>query len=306
MAVTMRVKSFAKINLTLRVLAIRADGYHELRTTFQSLALHDTLTLTERSGPFEITCTEPACPVDGSNLVWKAADALWRVMKRRGEPANVRVDIVKRIPLQSGLGGGSSNAAAALAALTRLWRARVTDAGLIAIARDLGADVPYFLHGGTALGVDRGDLLFPLDDVPRTWVVLAVPRFGVSTRVAYQWWDEWRTDPRHAIDRPGRRHDGIPGLDLPDHELRNDLEAPVAMRQPAIGRITARLRASGAVYAAMSGSGSAVFGLFDRKARAEAAAAALGRGERSLLTQTIGRRAFARAAAPFKDSTRRR
>ena len=94
------------------MLGVRADGYHELRTTFQSLALHDTLVFSERRGPFEIRCNEPGCPVDATNLVWQAADALWRAMKRRGEPANVRVHIVKRIPLQSGLGGGSSNAAA--------------------------------------------------------------------------------------------------------------------------------------------------------------------------------------------------
>src|SRR3954468_20834177 len=90
-----RVKAFAKINLTLRVLGTRPDGYHELRTTFQSLALHDTLTCTERRGPFEITCSAPDCPVDASNLVWKAADALWRAMKRRGAPANVHIDLRK-------------------------------------------------------------------------------------------------------------------------------------------------------------------------------------------------------------------
>jgi len=305
MAVTVRVKSFAKINLTLRVLARRADGYHELRTTFQSLALHDTLTCTERRGPLEITCTDADCPVDETNLVWKAADALWRAMKRRGQPCNIRVDITKRIPLQAGLGGGSSNAAAALGALGRLWRARISEAERRAMARDLGADVPYFLHGGTALGVDRGDLVFPLSDMPRMWVALIVPRFGVSTGVAYQWWDEWATDRRGA--RPPRSGRGrIPGLDLPGQELRNDLEDPVVIRQPAIGRLVAKLRAAGAVYAAMSGSGSAVFGLFDARARAEAAAASIRGADRALLTQTIGRGAFARAAAPLHVPARRR
>jgi len=298
---TVRVKAFAKINLTLRVLGTRADGYHELRTTFQSLALHDTLTCTERRGPFEITCSSPDCPVDATNLVWKAADAVWRAMKRRGEPANVRVDIRKRIPLQSGLGGGSSNAAAALQALATLWRTRLADADRAAIARELGADVPYFLHGGTALGVDRGDVLFPLGDVPRLWVVLVVPPFGVSTRAAYQWWDEWAAE--HPIGRVPRLRQAVraPGLDVPDLELRNDLEAPVALRQPEIGRVVRKLREAGAVYAAMSGSGSAVFGLFDARIRAEAAASAFGRSVQVVLTSTIGRKTFARSARPVTD-----
>lgn len=298
---TVRVKAFAKINLTLRVLGTRADGYHELRTTFQSLALHDTLACIERRGPFEITCSAPECPVDATNLVWKAADALWRAMKRRGEPANVHVDIRKRIPLQSGLGGGSSNAAAALQALATLWRARLADHDRAAIARELGADVPYFLHGGTALGVDRGDLLFPLGDVPRMWVVLLVPKFGVSTRAAYQWWDEWAAEGSIAPMPRGRRRGHIPGLDVPDLELRNDLEAPVAVRQPQIGHLVGKLREAGAVYGSMSGSGSAVFGLFHARVRAEAAATAFARSAQVILTTTIGRKTFVRSARPVAD-----
>ena len=304
MSATVHVKSLAKINLTLRVLGARPDGYHELRTTFQSLALHDTLTFTERRGPFEITCSDADCPVDETNLVWMAADALWRAMKRRGRPANVKVDIAKRIPLQAGLGGGSSNAAAALRGLAAMWRARLTEDERAVLARNLGADVPYFLHGGTALGVDRGDVLVPLADLPRTWVVLVVPPFGVSTRVAYQWWDEWRSDQHDRAER-GRGRGRIPGFDLPAVELRNDLEAPVAIRQPEISRLVERLRAGGSLYAAMSGSGSAVFGLFDGKARALAAARALDRAGTTVLTSTVGRKAFARAARPLTRYSRR-
>src|SRR5580704_8380869 len=116
-----RATAFAKINLTLRVLGIRSDGYHELRTVLQSLDLHDSLTFTsagepDGSGvePFCIECTDRACPTDRTNLVWRAAEALWRAARRRGQPAGVRVRLVKNIPMQAGLGGGSSDAAAAL------------------------------------------------------------------------------------------------------------------------------------------------------------------------------------------------
>ncbi len=120
-APAVRVRAFAKINLALRVVGVRADGYHELLTTFQSLALHDTLTFTRARGPFQIACDDPACPVDRTNLVWRAADAIWRAAGRRGEPRGVRVRIEKRIPLAAGLGGGSSDAAASLRALPSLW-----------------------------------------------------------------------------------------------------------------------------------------------------------------------------------------
>ena len=102
-APAVRVRAFAKINLTLRVVGVRADGYHELRTTFQSLALHDTLTFTLARGPFQIACDDPACPVDRTNLVWRAADEIWRAAGRRGEPSGVRARIEKRIPLAAGI-----------------------------------------------------------------------------------------------------------------------------------------------------------------------------------------------------------
>jgi 4-diphosphocytidyl-2-C-methyl-D-erythritol kinase len=182
-----RVRAFAKINLALRVVGVRADGYHELLTTFQSLALHDTLTFTVARGPFHIACDDPACPADRTNLVWRAADEIWRAAGRRGEPGGVRVRIEKRIPLAAGLGGGSSDAAASLRALASLWGVELGEDRLRRIAAGLGADVPYFLQGGTALGVERGDVLFPLIDWPASWVVLLLPNFGVNTVEAYRW-----------------------------------------------------------------------------------------------------------------------
>ena len=210
-----RVRAFAKINLALRVVGVRADGYHELLTTFQSLALHDTLTFTVVRGPFHIACDDPACPVDRTNLVWRAADEIWRAAGRRGEPGGVRVHIEKRIPLAAGLGGGSSDAAASLRALSSLWGVELGEDRLRRIAAGLGADVPYFLEGGTALGVGRGDVLFPLIDWPASWIVLLLPDFGVSTVDAFRWFDRQRARgerggaarkrPRGAGRRPAPR-----------------------------------------------------------------------------------------------------
>ena len=162
MSCAVRVSAYAKINLSLRVLGVRPDGYHELRTIFQSIALHDTLTARVRRGPFALQCDDPACPADETNLVWRAAERVWAASGRRGASRRrgimhgVEVRLAKRIPLQAGLGGGSSDAAAALRVFGSLWR--VNEPSLRDIAATLGADVPYFLEGGTVLGLDRGDL----------------------------------------------------------------------------------------------------------------------------------------------------
>jgi 4-diphosphocytidyl-2-C-methyl-D-erythritol kinase len=273
----MRVRAFAKINLSLRVVGRRPDGYHDLRTVFQSIALHDTLDVREVDGPFSIACDDPACPVDRSNLVWLAAQAIWRAAGRRGSVKGATATVMKRIPMQAGLGGGSSNAAAALRVFRTLWAPRVPDAELRRIGAVLGADVPFFFDGGTALGLDRGDTVYPLLDRPPGWVVVVVPPFGISTREAFTWWD-------HARSSPKRR------------ATANDLQAEVARRHPAIRRISARL-APGATVAGMSGTGSAVFGIYQsRTAAARAARAARDDGV-VIVTRTLNRRSYQRLAA---------
>jgi len=283
MSCAVRVSAYAKINLSLRVLGVRPDGYHELRTVFQSIALHDTLTARVRRGPFALQCDDPACPADETNLVWRAAERVWAASRRSGAPrrreimSGVEVRLAKRIPLQAGLGGGSSDAAAALRVFGSLWR--VDESSLRDIAATLGADVPYFMEGGTVLGLDRGDLLYPLLDHPAAWVTLVVPPFGVSTAEAYRWWDE------------------TGGLGPPE-DLQNDLERPVAAHHPEIARIVKALQKAGAFHAAMSGSGSAVFGLFGRRPAAERATRALQKkGVRALLTRTVNRAAYQRLNA---------
>jgi len=156
-------RAHAKVNLDLRVLGTRPDGFHELRTVFQTIELHDTLTIEARPGPFALDCETPGVPLDASNLVWKAAARLWTALGRPDAPIDTRVVLDKAIPMQAGLGGGSADAAAALVSLGRLWGG-ATPALLREIAADLGADVAFFLSGGTALGLGRGEEIYPLVD----------------------------------------------------------------------------------------------------------------------------------------------
>jgi 4-diphosphocytidyl-2-C-methyl-D-erythritol kinase len=275
-----RVRAFAKINLLLRVLGTRPDGYHALRTIFQSIDLHDTLTFRRRRGPLRVTCDDPRLPVDGSNLIVRAAERVWRASGKRGTPRDVEVHLAKRIPIEAGLGGGSSDAAAALKAFGRLWR--VDAQRLRDLAPAIGADVPFFFDGGTAMGAERGDRIFPLSDFPDAHVVLAIPPFGVSTRDAFGWFD---ADRRRAGGRTGR--------------LMNDLQGPVARRHRRIGRLASALRRLGAAHAAMTGSGSAVFGLFEAKTAAIRAARELEVSESIgvIVTRTVSRAVYRRQGA---------
>jgi len=282
---SVRVKAFAKLNLSLRVLGIRPDGYHELRTVFQSIALHDTLTFRRISGPLRIACTDSACPANEQNIVSRAAELVWRHAGRPGTPKDLSVQIAKRIPMQAGLGGGSSDAAAAVRAIAALWRVKLTRDRLVEIAAALGADVPYFLDGGTALGAGRGDRLVTMPDVSAAWVILVFPPFGVSTKDAYAWWDENMVEPfQQPLD-----------AGAPPCQIANDLQPIVAARHPEITRLAESLWRCGARQSSMSGSGSTVYGLFDRRASADRAArhvAAL--GHRVVVTRTIGRRDYSK------------
>jgi 4-diphosphocytidyl-2-C-methyl-D-erythritol kinase len=257
----------AKINLSLRVKAKRGDGFHDVQTILQAIDLRDRLTFEARRGAFEIACATPRVPTDRTNLVWRAAQRLWDAAGRNGEPRDAFVKIEKRIPMQAGLGGGSSDAAAALLALRDLWKMRVADEELVAIASRLGADVPFFFVGGTALGLGRGDEVYPLADLPRWWVVLIMPPFGVSTADAYEWLDQLRS--RTSVGSEERYLTGTwLGRVVP---LVNDMERPVAEHHPVITALTERLTRLGAVLAAMSGSGSTVFGIFKTAAAADKA-----------------------------------
>jgi 4-diphosphocytidyl-2-C-methyl-D-erythritol kinase len=292
-----RVHAFAKVNLTLRVLGVRPDGYHELSTTFQTLALHDTVKLFPRAGPLELRCTDPAVPLDRTNLVWRAAEQVWRAARRLGDPQGALVRIVKRIPVQAGLGGGSSDAAAAMAAFAQLWNVRLSEARRTKIATMLGADVPFFLHGGTAFGVGRGDRLQRMTDVPGRWVVLVLPDFGVSTKDAYSWWDAEHASGDEEFPPPSAWR--VPVGFRRRGDVQNDLQPLVAARHPDIAVIARALVEQGAYHAAMSGSGSAVFGLFDSRQSADLAARRLKASRRRILiTRTLGRSRFEKLSRP--------
>lgn len=299
----LRVRACAKINLTLRVLGVRPDGYHELRTVFQSIALHDTLRFTAAPGPLRIVCDDPRVPVDERNLVWRAADVLWRAAGRRGAVEGVRIALRKRIPMQAGLGGGSSDAAAAVRTLARVWCPDMPLAELERLGATLGADVPFFFRGGTVLGVERGDRLFQLADAGRSWVVLAQPDFGVSTADAYAWFDAAHGASAVATRRPPAQSSRASAAG-PFGDGGNDLQAPVAARHPAIRRLIRALTIHGASWAAMSGSGSACFGLFATKGEAVAAAAAVAPVAssrcRSCVTRAVTAAEFARASTPSR------
>ena len=284
--------AFAKINLDLRVLGTRPDGFHDLKTIFQSLALFDNVTVSTRRGPLAVTCDEPDIPTDRRNLVWKAASLLHHaVTGKSSAPRGIAIDLRKRVPSEAGLGGGSSDAAMTLLALNALWKLDLDLATLTRIGARLGADVPYFLVGGTALGLGRGDDIYPLADMPSVHVVILRPGFGVATADAYRWFDE---EARRPSKEPSPRPIP-PGWPAWSSTLRNDLEAPVVRHHPAIGRIRQSLLDAGARFAAMSGSGSAVFGLFERAEAARRTANDLARpGWLSLHTRTLPRREYAR------------
>ncbi|HEX4913604.1 MAG TPA: 4-(cytidine 5'-diphospho)-2-C-methyl-D-erythritol kinase, partial [Vicinamibacterales bacterium] len=200
---TVSLPAFAKINLDLRVLGTRADGFHDLKTVFQSLMLFDNVTVSVRRGPLTLTCDEPDIPTDQRNLVWKAASLLHRMRTGKSTaPRDITIDLRKRIPAEAGLGGGSADAAMTLLALNALWKLDLDIATLSRIGARLGADVPFFLVGGTALGLGRGDDIYPLADMPPVHVVILRPGFGVATADAYRWFDE---EARRPSKEPARR-----------------------------------------------------------------------------------------------------
>jgi 4-diphosphocytidyl-2-C-methyl-D-erythritol kinase len=272
----LRVPAFAKINLGLEVLGTRQDGYHELRTLFQTIDLHDDIELRPGGSDITVRCDHPGVPAGAENLAVRAAAELRRFVKKTD---GLEIAITKRIPVAGGLGGGSSNAAAVLMGLDHMWRLGLGPAGLHPLARRIGADVPFFLMGGTALGLGRGDEVYPLRRQVRAHVVVADPGRPLSTAAVFRRVDRSLT-PRensHTIFRfISRDLEGkgtafpIPSNDLEEAALE---EAPDLADQ--VRRIRGILVREGAVSASLSGSGSSYFGLFDDSQRARRASAAL-------------------------------
>ncbi len=274
---SVRLPAFAKVNLCLHVLGKRPDGYHELRTVFQSISLRDTLEISLKRGRgIELVVDSPAIELSKrellslggpNNLVWRAVEALRREL---GIRSGVRVDLVKQIPVGRGLGGGSSDAATALMGLLRLTGRKLPALRLLKIAASLGADVPFFLFGGSALGVGRGDEIYPLPDGPRRAVlVVSPPDIAVNTRDAYCWVSRRLTKRRQA---PKLWNFCALCWSTQEGGASNDFEAVVFRRHPRLLEIKRELLKRGAAEAALAGSGSAVFGVFRSPAQARRAA----------------------------------
>ncbi|MFL6211657.1 MAG: 4-(cytidine 5'-diphospho)-2-C-methyl-D-erythritol kinase [Pyrinomonadaceae bacterium] len=253
--------AYAKINLGLRVLGRRPDGYHELRTVFQTISLHDELKFTARVDErIELVCAALDIPTDETNLVRRAAVAL---RERYGLSHGARIELTKRIPAGGGLGGGSSDAAVALVGLAQLWQVNTNAEELSAIGARLGADVPFFFTGGTAFGTGRGTDIEPLPDRPKTHLIVVTPGVKISTADAYKVLSAPAlTKPNRPVNLPISRR-AADAARAVSTELTNDF-APVVFRlQPEIERARDALLNAGAQAAALSGSGSSVYGIFD-------------------------------------------
>ncbi len=286
----LRLRCYAKVNLRLHVLGRRPDGYHELRTIFQTISLHDDLELELRGYPgVLVECDEPSLPLGRENLVWRALAQLQREL---GLKAGVHARLRKRIPVGGGLGGGSSDAAAAIIGLLRLSKRTLPRARLLEFASALGADVPFFLLGGTALGAGRGDEIYPLPDAARLTLLVVSPRgVAVSTREAYGWFASRLTKRRTA---PRLWNFCALCWSPWDGALANDFEAVVFNRHPRLRELKRELLRLGAAEAALAGSGSAVFGIFPNPAQARRAAQGFPE-DRVFLAETVARETYRRA-----------
>jgi 4-diphosphocytidyl-2-C-methyl-D-erythritol kinase len=289
---SVRVPAYAKVNLRLDVLGRRSDGYHELRTIFQTISLHDILVLEIKREPgidLRIAGNSELAGEPGQdNLVYRAIEELGREI---GFQHGVSAALTKRIPVGRGLGGGSSNAAAALLGLLRLAGKRIAEARLLEIASGLGADVPFFLHGGCALGIGRGNEIYPLPDAPRREVLVISPHeIAVPTKDAYQWLSEELTngeDPTKLMRFCAQCWSPQGGA------LSNDFEAAVFPRFPRLAAIKRELLQQGAAEASLAGSGSAVFGVYQHPAKARRAARAFPR-DQVFLCSTLSRAEYRR------------
>ncbi len=327
------LRSHAKINLGLYIGAPRPDGFHALATVYQTLEMHDLVTVTARrtgQSSIRITSNDRRVPTDNRNTAWKMAE---RGLQLLGVSAEVEIHIEKRLPVQGGLGAGSANAIAAMIGLEADLGIdpRRSSAQRLEIAAQVGSDVPLFLIGGTILGLDRGQDVYPLPDIEPVWCVVATPSVGVSTPQAFRDWDalcaaegltqEASADKLKELSRAyasafaesipkGRQagSSGVPtnGGDLAGPQesalvrtgitswIQNDFERVVFRQHPSLAEIKRLLAAAdspeAALHASLSGSGSALFGLYLTREMAEAACARLqAAGVASTLTRTLPR-----------------
>ena len=268
----MKIRAPAKINLTLRVVGKRADGYHLLDTIMVPVSLYDEIDIQPRTSarraaplaPIEIRCNHPQVPLGRDNIAYRAAELL---MQKNKIHRPVCIRIRKKIPIGAGLGGGSTDAAAVLVGLNRMWKLRLSARQLERLALQLGADVPFFIRAKPARARGIGEKLTLLPKLRRRWLVLAYPGFPVATAWVYGNLSVKLTkvSVNTSIATP------LESLDTLEKLLVNDLERVAIRRYPEIGRVKTILSLAGAVAVLMSGSGSSVFGVFRSKRWAERA-----------------------------------
>ncbi len=287
------IRSFAKINLGLKIGPARDDGFHELRTIYQTIALHDIVRVDVLRGTgIEIRCKDPRVPADESNTCYRTAERVMRTLRGRGK---VSITIGKRLPVQGGLGAASSNAVATIFALERELGTPLSAEERLRIAAEVGSDLPLFLIGGTALGIDHGQEVYPLQDLPPMHLVVLTPAIGVSTPQAFTDWDAlvareselthagaagtikqfgsvvytWlnkgflsQAGPASGVPAVGGDRAETPLLDLVRAGIENDFERVVFSEYPELREAKRVLEREGAQYASLSGSGSTLYGIF--------------------------------------------
>jgi len=291
--------SFAKVNLFLRVLGKRADGFHEICTVFQTVSLQDTLTFSEGDGIL-LTCDNEKIPTDGKNLIVKAATVLREKYQVKKGAA---IHLEKRIPAPGGLGGGSSNAAAALFGLIKLWNITVDFEELCEIGKMLGSDVPFFFYGGTALGTGRGTEIFSLPNFGEKYLLIVTPNVDVSTQNAFACLGAADLTNKGSKSILQICRDEANSSYLRQSELKNDFERVIFEIEPEVARAKQKLFDYGAKRALMSGSGASVFGIFETDEQRHNALNNL-RGEqdwRVFPAETVSRLAYQNSLRIDKD-----
>jgi len=279
-----KVKSFAKINLGLEIVGKRPDGYHDIRTLFQSIGLADTIEIEPAAdGLIRLEGDDPSIAWDETNLVHRAARLL---RERTGVRAGARIRVAKAVPAGKGLGGGSSNAAATLLALDRLWSLGLDPGTLAELALALGSDVPYFLQGGLCLGEGRGEALRRLADFPPLPCVLVFPPYPIWTAGVY-------ADVESSLTSSAKDSKIMRFLDTADFGLlENDLERVIFRRHPELEDFKKFFRDNGAALSLVTGSGSAVFGLFPERDEARMALDRLRGKSEARLVETLPREGY--------------
>ena len=258
---TITLPAFAKINWSLRVLGRRGDGYHEIDTVFQTISLHDTVTLTVNVAPdIVLSCDDRSLPTGADNLIYRAAESL-QTRFAPGKGARIRLE--KRIPAQAGLGGGSADAAVTLLALAYLWQTNAKAHELFEMASGLGTDVPFFFLGGTALGTGTGKDLAPLPDTPDQFLLVVKPNASIPTSEAYKSLKARSLTTAEAKTILSSSDRSEVSYSFDSKALQNDFESAVFELEPEIERAKVALKKAGAEAVLLAGSGSALFGIFD-------------------------------------------